>query len=131
MNTTDGKPGITDCTKRETARPRCDGRLAPGRLVMTGDHSTKPDNKSNASVAALAMGEELCAATAGVRRVPTAIAVNITTAATGLLTNARTESMARGLVSLAARAAGSDASSIGAASRTRSSLWTTSAVRDQ
>ncbi len=100
-------------------------------VVTTGDQRTRPEKISNASVAALAAPEELCAATAGVKSVPTAIAVKTTTATGGLLTNARIESMTRGLVRRAARGEGIDNRSIGAATSTSSSLWTTSAVSDQ
>ncbi len=131
MKTTEGNPGITDCTKRYTARPNGDGLLAPGSVVTTGDQSTKPEMISSASVAALAAAEELCAATAGVKSVPTAIAVNSTTATGGLLTKATVASMARGLVSRAASGAGIDNRSIGATTRTSSRRWRTRAVSDQ
>jgi hypothetical protein len=131
MKTIDGNPGTTDCTKRYTARPSGEGLLAPGRVVTTGDQRTSPETSSSASVAALAPEDELCAATDGVRSVPTAIAVKTMTATGGLLTKARAPSMRRGLVRRAASGEGIDSRSIGATTSTSSNRWTTSAVSDQ
>ena len=99
--------------------------------MTTGDQSTSPETSISASVAALATTDELCAATEGVSRVPTAIEVKTTTATGGLLTNASVASMARGLVRRAASGDGTDNRSIGAATSTRSNRWTTRAVSDQ
>ena len=102
-----------------------------GSVVTTGDQSTKPETNSSASVAALHAGRG--ALRCDRRREQGADGDRRETDDRDrrLLTNASAESIARGLVSRAARGAGIDSRNIGAATSTSKSRWTTRAVSDQ
>jgi hypothetical protein len=82
------------------------GRLAPGMCRSTGPHSTRPPKRRTTSTTPRTTPDEAWAATAGVRRVPTAMTVNTTTATTGRVRTSRARSTGAGRVRAAMRGAG-------------------------